>query len=341
MEITAYEDGSCLNFDQVKALWCAGSVSEPTYVKADYVYRGTSKPGKPSIVRVNLMEGYYYADFDGHISLDIRKVIADLSAFNPDYASSMKGWNIQFYIGDDSAVEPTKSIYVFPVTYVSEASINDIDFLVVPMDARLAFTVFVRKNYIYEYGLIQNGRSLTIGMEEAEDTDRLLYETIDIANLGLSAGMPFCFYVKQISTVDGDPVISYRSTVYQITDGDFQQFAFSDRFGGYTFIPMSGALERSTEYDFENARYQSGYGKVSGSGSPVFTQYTGGLTKKAASALSGLLTSDNIFHQVGNAWYKILVEEADIRLQTTDSLHFGSFSFRYADEDDVPIDDVL
>ena len=107
---------------------------------------------------------------------------------------------------------------------------------------------------------------------------------------------------------------------------------FADRFGGYTSFPMRGALEFSPEYEFENARYSFGNAAVSRTISPVFTQYTGGLTWKAAFALSGLLKSDFIYHKVNGSWKRIVIESADARFQTVDSLHYGSFSFRYSEE---------
>ena len=325
MEITALEDYACLFLDQIAELFCSGSVSEPTYIKVVYRYSGPVRPGQPANRSRTLVEGFYYADFNGEISLDFRDIISDLFNLNPYHSYDKDPLQIQWVYGSDEESAATKNTYVFLASSEVKERISDIDFLAIPADAVLGISFLVPENYRYSVGVVQSGRYTDIYTSEtANEEDSLVYESID---------------VKLTPNVDDDPSMSYQSTVYDIIEGDFQQFAFSDRFGGYSFIPMSGTLERSTEYEFENARYQSGYGKIAGTGFPVFTQYTGGLTKKAAAALSGLLTSDHIYHRVGDAWHRILIEEADITFGNTDSLHFGNFSFRYAE--DLSLSDTL
>ena len=334
----AEADRPCLFLDEVRDLYLPGSVSKPEYIKVEYAYSVPPRPGSGGTMIETLAEGYFYADFDGRVSLDFRDAIRGLVDYYPDTGSHTKSrkW-IRWTYGKSPSNSSVKHTFVFLASSAVKERITDIDYLAVPDDVVFWVNFFRPAGYKYEIGVEQSGKYLKYeSYDGTDDVDRILSNYISVTEISVSPGKPFRFVVNLIPTDSGDPELLYRSPVYEIMAGPFQCFAFADRFGGYTSFPMSGTLELAPEYEFENARYSSGSAKVAGTCSPVFTQYTGGLTKKAAAALSELLMSDHIYHRVGSTWYRIIVESADIRFQTVDSMHYGSFSFRYADDMSLP-----
>ena len=328
MDITTLTDGARLFLDELAELYMPGSVASPKYLKVGY--------STDSQNYITLVEDYLYGGFDGRISLDFRQEIqrqisGESTPFSPKSRNPAVQWT------HDS----TLNTVVHQCSSDIKGKITDIDYLAVSEDTDYGLSYYRPEGYGYEIGILAGGRliGLTAGDSAAEDgvLESVFFHPDDLPSL--LHDRPFRFIVRLVSQESGKQELVYKSPVYEIGQGDFQQFAFADRFGGYTFFPLSGALEHSSEYAFESARYQSGRGKVSASGSPVFTQYTGGLTGKAVAALSGLLLADNIFHKAGGVWHRIVIEDADISFLTGDSLHFGSFSFRY--EEDLVLSDVL
>lgn len=325
--------GSHLFLDELKDLYAEGSISYSLLVRMNHWC--STKPGQSADKFDTLIDGYFYSDFKGRVSLDFRDILKRLMDIEPHDGKTNSPKLIRWDIGEGQA--QTK---ISLCSSSVKSKITDIDYLAVPENACLGLTWFVPENYSSSVGLIQGSRSYTIRSDQdAAAESSLTSEDLMLSALSVRPGIPFRFVVRLTSAVDDEPELIYKSSIYEIINGEFQQFAFADRFGGYTFIPMSGALELSAEYSFENARYHTGNAMVSGSGTPAFMQYTGGLTRKSAAALSDLLLSDRIYHLVGEKWCRILIEDADIAFQTVDSLQYGSFSFRYMD--DLALTDVI
>ena len=340
--ITTLTDGTHLFLDEVKDLYIPGSISEPKHIEVVDWRFPILRPGGSIDTSTTLVDGYFYSDFTGNISLDFSDAIKRQSNFTPyDQQGTYGGTNapktIRWLSDEEMIVETEVSL----CSSLVKEKITDIDYLAVPKEAWLGLTYFCPKNYSYSGKVIQGCRSEEVfSYQTAASESRLNSVALMLSDLPLRAGVPFQFIIRLTSTVDDEPDLIYRSAIYEIMEGDFQEFAFADRFGGYTFIPLSGALELSSEYTFENASYHGGArAKVSGSGIPAFTQYTGGLTRKAAAALSALLLSDRIYHRIGNTWHQIIVDDADIVFHSVDSLHYGSFSFRYMEK--LELTDVI
>ena len=319
-----------LFLDDIRDLYIPGSVAEPTLV---CVYNQVTEFGDglgPVTQSELLLEGYFYGNADdARISLDFRNIFRRM--FDNDLTGGFSERNtkrIKWEFGAES-----KEIRIYLCYSDIKSKITDIDYLAVPSDATLWLSGYAPGEYSFYLYVEQCGSLIRIedGLS-GSDYDRIVYGSLSVPDLPIIRNKPFRIVWKVLSSELSAEKYEYKSPVYEIIDDDFQQFIFADRFGGYTSFPMRGALEFSPEYEFENARYSFGNAAVSRTISPVFTQYTGGLTWKAAFALSGLLKSDFIYHKVNGSWKRIVVESADTRFQTVDSLHYGSFSFRYSEE---------
>ena len=330
-DITTLADDSILFLEDIRDLYMPGSITEVRYIKISrrYTLHG-------HITSETLLEQYLYAGMDGNVSLDFRDMLKRIVEYFPDSIAGDSGETIfwQYREAEQPEEDDRTMTRVFLCSSDVKQKSNDIDYLAVPGDWMFAPVCFCPAGSSYELGVMQSGRYIKIESSEWSK-DIVLRLELHIAEYPISRTEPFRFIITVRPSGDGAQDVVYWSPVCEILEGSFQQFAFADRYLGFTYIPMRGALELEPEYKFENARYSSGYGKVSGSGSVVMRQYTGGITRKTAEVLSDLLLSDRIFHKVGNYWKKIVIEEADVMSDTSNSLHFGSFSFRYENPDSI------
>ena len=330
-DITLLEDDSILFLEDIRDLYMPGSITEAGYIKISrrYTLHGHS-------ASETLLEQYLYSGMDGNVSLDFRGVLKRLDDRYPDSVAGNSGETIfwQYREAEQPEEDDRTMTRVFLCSSDVKQKSNDIDYLAVPEDWVSEFVCFCPAGSPYELGVLQSGRYSIIESSEWSK-DIVLRLELHIAEYPISRTEPFQFIITVRPSGEGEEDVVYRSPVCEIFRGDFQLFAFADRYCGFTHMPMRGVLEMEPEYKFENAKYSSGYGKVSGSGSVVMRQYTGGITRKTAEVLSDLLLSDRIFHKVGNYWKKIVIEEADVMSDTSSSLHFGSFSFRYENPDSI------
>lgn len=318
--------GPLLLKEDIQELYVSGSVVKPKRIEIMGRYYGPK-----GWVITSLVDEYVYADFDGRISLDYWNIIKTLFNYSPYASEPRRG----IVVTIDSDSDNPYYFEVSPGSRLVKERISDIDYLVISRDTELSFPTYCSADTVdrgYSETIVTGNQLLLVfeGVTEAGDKE-FSRRRIQVSELTLS-GRLFQYVFRQSATSDGMPEQEFRSTVYEIVDGYFQHFMFLDRFGGFTSFPMRGALELSPEYEFENARYEGSCAKVSGSGKAVFTQRTGGITKKAASVLSYLLLSDYIYHKVGDEWLRIVIETPDISFTDFDSLCYGSFSFRYVED---------
>ena len=94
---------------------------------------------------------------------------------------------------------------------------------------------------------------------------------------------------------------------------------------------MSGAKTFTPEYDIENASRSYSIEKVSSTKQNLWTQNTGPQTIDTLTALSELLLSPEIFHYIpGKSLRRIVVESPSLVVNSRNSIHTASFSWRYA-----------
>ena len=346
-DITTYEDalnplppnnnGAVIYMEDIRDLYVSGSLSAPSHIA---IRHRKSIPGGWS-TRI-LADDYIYGDFEGRISLDYRNILTRIFDFQDQYEYTddmirtgieritiIIGWDYYYFS-------------IMPGSSAIKERMTDIDYLAVPEDTTICLPLYQKADGTsrkYSIGIVSDGRYMklkdgTIG----SDTENIKYEWIRISELP-KTNAPFQFVYRTSGTSDGLQEQEIRSTIYEIIEGTYQHYMFVDRLGGFSVFPMNGALELNPEYEFENAEYSSSRAKINGSGSSVFTQYTGGLTRKAMAALSDMLLSDHIYRKTGEYWQRIIIDNADMPVNTGDSLQFGSFSFRYAG--DLVLPDIL
>lgn len=280
-----------------------------------------------------ILDESYYPGFDGNINLDYRDAVSHiivpslpdvrLGEMSPDKSNGYVALTMDFG-GEEYA------FFANGFSADAKTVVSDIDYLTVPSEARIPLNIYA--------GWTAHTISLSFG--------NCNVRLIDKAGLSADGKGYFTYYFDVnslpvgthpfhlvVSAHDGTDTVVMKSCVYQIRKDDFQQFLFAGRLGGYVYFPMAGALECMPEYDIENGTYyRRRRAKVYCSLSPVFSQYTGGLTQRASAVLSELLTSDHIYHLCGNTWRRIVIEEVSLSFRNIDALNYGSFRFRYSDE---------
>lgn len=331
-------DGALIYMEDIRDLYVSGSLSTPTHI---VLTLRRSRPGGWTVT--DLVDDYVYGDFQGRISLDYRNVLKDIFKIYDQYDYSLDEPRITFeYILIKINDVAHYSFKLRINSYAVKEHMTDIDYLAVPKDAKICLLLYQKADTVsrtYTIGYTDGSRYIKIKEETIyPNTENVVYEWIQLSDLPVTDG-PLQFIYHVAGTSDGLQEQEIRSTIYEIIEGTYQHYMFVDRLGGFSVFPMNGALELNPEYEFENAEYSSSRTKINGSGSSVFTQYTGGLTRKAMAALSDMLLSDHIYRKTGEYWQRIIIDNADMPVNTGDSLQFGSFSFRYAG--DLVLPDIL
>ena len=316
-----------LFLEDLKSLYGAGSVSSPKQV-----ILSTEDVVDDVTVTEVILDETYYGDFDGLINLDYRDVVTrqivpvipdvNTAPLPPEDSGGYRDLSLNF--GDT-----VKKFTVNGFSADAKSRISDLDFLLIPADSAVILNVYAGWSS-YVISLETGGRTEAL-LERADlksDGKGYYSYLMDVSVLRVGKN-PFRF---SISAVNDELPHILKTGIYQCSEGHFEEYLFSGRLGGYVYFPMQGALELSTEYEFEIAKYQTRSSKAYGQGEPLLKQYTGGLTMTAAAVLSELLLSDSVLHRSGGTWHPIVMDTPEITFRNIDSLHYGNFSFRYAEE---------
>lgn len=316
-----------LFLEDLRSLYGTGSMSTPKQVTLS-----TEDVIEGETVSKVILDETYYGDFEGLINLDYREAVSRqiVPVYPTSEVTSLAPEDSGGYV--DLSLSFSGDIKKFTANgFSSDAKnrISDIDYLAIPPDASVILNVYAGWSS-YVISLETGGRTEMLLERTGLKSDGKGYYSyhMDVSALGVG-NIPFRFVVSTVQS--GLPHI-LRTGIYQCFNGNFEEYLFSGRLGGYVYFPMQGTLEFSTEYEFEVAKYQTRAFKAYGQGEPVLKQYTGGLTMTAAAVLSELLLSDNILHKSGGTWHPIVLDTPEMTFQNIDALHYGSFSFRYAEE---------
>lgn len=130
----------------------------------------------------------------------------------------------------------------------------------------------------------------------------------------------------------GDGTTAPEGPIYRVCAEDFEQYAFSNEFGGYDNIPMSGILEFSPKVEFQNI--VTGKYLKAGSTKSIkeWKQNSGFLTKDTMEEVLKLICGKDSYHLSNGEWRQIVITDCNISHKSTDSLHSLTFTYRYADE---------
>lgn len=281
-------------------------------------------------VKTKILDESYYSDFDGKVRLDYssiaqRLVYPTIATESKPFLYPTESEGYRNMLLEFKGYEYRFTANIFSAE--AKDKISDIDYMAIP-DNYIAILNIYALWPILEVGIESRGtyRQISVKSGLPEDGEGYCSFYFNVGNLGIKQREPFRFIVKA-SGLQGETV--FKSCIYEIVPGSYQQYLFSGRLGGYVSFAMSGYQEISSEWEIENARYDDRNGKVSTGSTPVVKQYTGGLSGTAAAVLSELLTTEYAFHLVAGIWRPIIIDEPDITFQTSESLKYGSFSFRY------------
>lgn len=332
--------GEILYLEDFQELYGEGSVETPTKVN---IAVQEIVAGDEEVATTQLVSGNYYA-FDGVVSLDFSKIFLRL------VKPKVPGMDGKHYLTAKesgcyyltSIVFGTKGIFCFMNAFSRDArtKISDIDYLAISRDTILIVNFHGSWSDATVAVVTADGNSSEVYAISTEASSEYLgIYSICFKVSELPVGRKSFQFVVTLKGTEEPGIVQMYSCVYECVDGDFQQYIFSGRLGGYVSFPMSGSLERKVENEYLNADYSSGKDKVYSTHSAIMTQYSGGITKKAAAVLSELLASDCAYHFVNGEWRRIVIEEADTTIDREESLQFCSFKFRYAE--DVPVRKIV
>lgn len=344
MNISDMESGQVLYLEDLKELYAEGSVETATEVKI--VVQLHTEDSASDIV-TEIVSGKYYGNLDGVINLDFSKTFSALvkpaipEPGGAQYLGPRGSHLFYVYLITLAGLDTVKMGTLNAFSKDARSIISDMDYMAVPDDARLMVN-FHSTGY-YEKAVVS--------METADGKSQDIYTIQETGGLDSGGIYSLCFNVSDLP-VDRQPfriavaiyggtgiVQKMYSCIYECVAGDFQQYIFSGRLGGYVSFPMSGSLEMKTENEYENADYGQNIDKVHSTHSVLMSQYSGGLTKKAAAVLADLLASNCAYHLVNGEWRRIVIEEAETTIVGEDSLQFCSFKFRYVE--DVPVRKIV
>lgn len=273
-----------------------------------------------------LLEESYYPGFDGVISLDISDIVA--TCLHPvipemDCDTSQNNLYDTFTLnyGDRSAV--------FTICGFSEdikTKITDIDTLCVPANYQLPLSLY---NNCVREGITFCFPDGATSAEPGLSTDVSVGAVSRMINLEHSPAVGHdSFYIKLDC---GENTIV--SPVFRITAGNYEQYLFANRYGGFDNIPMNGALEFAPEFQFESGIFNNGAEQLRADADYVYIQNSGFLSSKVLELASELLCSSEIYHITSNGEYrKIVILESNITNKSTNSLHSFTFKYKYADD---------
>ncbi|MBQ9474668.1 MAG: hypothetical protein IJU69_00220 [Bacteroidales bacterium] len=287
-----------------------------------------------------ILKHKYYADNSGEVHLDLRDLVRGRTMINipsgEPYTSADDSW-MPLVVKQDNA---EYALHVYGYEDGLRLSLTDIDRLRVPRDYRLLLTLpnmanVLDVNTAYSDIFFQDHvrKYLLESVPVAyHDGDILSWEYL-VKDLPVVSGRPFRLVISHQNvpqeTADDYPALT--TPVYEVVEGEFEQYAFLTSKGHYENIPMSGDLKSIPEISFENAQHSSGLVKIRESRTDVYEQNTGWLTRRTAEVLSQLLSSPMIFHLNGDNWERILIESPEVSLSKRDSLHNFTFTWRYVE----------
>lgn len=130
----------------------------------------------------------------------------------------------------------------------------------------------------------------------------------------------------------GDGFSILNGPIYRICPEYFEQYAFSNEFGGYDNIPMNGVLEFSPEMEFQTIVAGKSLKTASAEATKRWKQHSGFQNRNTIEELVRLVCAKDAYHLSNGKWRQIVITDCNISHKSTDSLHSLTFTYRYADE---------
>lgn len=270
-------------------------------------------------------EGLFAKDFDNRVSLDLHPLIESFfhKPAPPDEGFSRLFENLTLSCSLEAGTLAITFIIKGMSSTVAE-NVSNIRDIRVPMD------------YIPILSIPLDGpwtsvefRTLTGMLIAKENWGHLTPNQQSV--LMLSLKLPD--YSGPLRTVlVGDGLRTLNGPIYRICPEYFEQYAFSNEFGGYDNIPMNGVLEFSPEMEFQTVVAGKSLKTASAEATKRWKQHSGFLNKDTIEELVRLVCAKDAYHLSNGKWRQIVVTACDASHKSTDSLHSLTFTYRYADE---------
>ena len=273
-----------------------------------------------------LLEESYYPGFDGVISLDISDTVATcLHPIIPEMYSDTP----QNDLYDNFTLKYGDKSVEFAICGCSEdikTRITDIDTLCVPKDYQLPLSLC---NNCVREGITFCFPDGTSGYEPGLETIESVGVVSRMINIEHSPAVGHNSFYINLDCGENTIV----SPVFRITAGNYEQYLFANRYGGFDNIPMNGTLEFTPEFQFESGVFNNSSEQLHAEADYAYVQNSGFLSRKVMELASELLCSSEIYHIASNGEYrKIIILESNLTNKSTNSLHSFTFKYKYADD---------
>lgn len=275
-----------------------------------------------------IFEGGLWPDFNGSLVIDLVPEIKDVyTPVLPGEAAALQQNYIYLKFRDEDdgvGVYHHGTVNLFSIDALERMS--DADELVVPENFILPVSYVQIDSIGMAYIATRNGMiDIKALCPAGNNEEGVLSFLRPIKSLNLLPGEKF----RVVIVRDGNPVYS---PYYSVTSRDMEQYLFYNRLGGWDNIAMSGRLSIVPEYEFGRGSKDGKSVQTSAAVTRKYKQNSGGLTRQSASALAQLLESPAIYHLVNGTWQKIVIDAADITIESDAHIHSISFNYVYSDD---------
>ena len=308
--------GQVIYFDELEQIIISSSDNSPVSVTLSSDGNGV------------LLDESYYPGFDGRIYIDIKDIVeTQMSLEIPTEWVDTQQTSIykEFSLVIDDA-EPV----IFTVCGYASGSlsrITDVDELYVP------------RNYMLPLSVVNKWERSGIRFHFSDGTTKETYGLAATSSIGaVSTMIPIAdslasgqsHFVVKLDCEDR----TLSSAVFHVCEGQFEQYLFANRYGGFDNIPMAGVREFVPNMSFEAGIYSSGNEQINADTEYIYSQNSGFVSKRVAELASELLCSNQIYHLDHNGEFRrIVILEAEMGTRSDESLQSFSFKYKYVDDD--------
>ena len=281
-----------------------------------------------------LFHGKLWPNFQGELEIDLKPLIKDF--FQPKFPNPRR--DTAFYTKnfvhlkiEDLEYDYDATIYVNLFSGDSLNYMSDIDEMAIPAsDYDLPISWPNEPGLAVAKIISQKGEDDSLGhvLQYASLEPRRGRNNAMLSSVYQDSSSPFYIYIPY----DGDDCCS---PVYHVEPGEYEQYLFYNRHGSWDNVAMRGRRTICPEMDFSTARQSGLWVKGDSEVIKKYTQDSGYMSKKTIAALMLLMESPCIYHRRYGTWQKIVIDECTPSLNSDDTLHSLSFTYRYSEDSET------
>lgn len=276
---------------------------------------------------------------NGEIDIDIYNDIVDLLKLYPNLSEDTGQTSSYISLSLECAYSTINfNMHLSEVKNSSDDDkLTDLETVSIPRDT-------VLKLAVYNAAMQEQEQSYTVPLYVLTNRRKTLIETHEFYNFEDQLHLFLNLDVKSLPVAEGD---SFRlvwgtsddtqqtpapSPTYRVVPGRCEQYLFLNKYGVWDQIAMYGSLTYQPEHTIKTASSSSSRFRLQAQMEPCYLQNTGYLSRHTMRILSELMCSRQIFHLLNGTWQEIIVDEPEMAINSFDTVHSGSFKFRYADK---------